>query len=196
MGYFSRGEFLDLEYYCFNLMQPHGLLLIFRSRASAASLFQSYAVARTASFCIFLSLRLPKCFNLMQSHGLRPELRQAVEQTIQVSILCSRTDCVGKDTQRLHFVYDAALCILPFFGCCNYGTLLISHWWLPPFCYVCWCEASSNFMVTYASHYFFICTNYLIFCIYNQPCIVFIYTLYIIQRNIVFTIFLCIMYNV
>ena len=33
----------------FNLMQPHGLLLIFRSRASAASLFQSYAVTQTAS---------------------------------------------------------------------------------------------------------------------------------------------------
>ena len=92
MGYFSRGEFLDLEYYCFNLMQPHGLLLIFRSRASAASLFQSYAVARTATLenCVklcaydvsilcshmgyfsrgeFLDLEY-YCFNLMQPHGL------------------------------------------------------------------------------------------------------------------------------
>ena len=37
-------------------------------------------------------------------------------------------------------------------------------------------------MVTYASHYFFICTNYLTFHICNQPCIVFIYTLYIILQ--------------
>ena len=65
------------------------------------------------------------------------------------------------------------------FRYCNYSALLIFHWHLPPFCYACWCEASSNFMVTYASHYFFICTNYLTFCICNQPCIAFIYFLFI-----------------
>ena len=44
---------------------------------------------------------------------------------------------------------------LAVFGCCNYSVLLILHWYLPPFCYVCWCEARKNFMLAYDSHHFF-----------------------------------------
>ena len=37
----------------------------------------------------------------------------------------------------------------------NYGVLLTRHCYLPPFCYVYWCEASWDFMFACGSHYFF-----------------------------------------
>lgn len=60
-----------------------------------------------------------------------------------------------------------------------FAVSLISHWSLPPFCHVCWCEVRENFMFACGSHRFFICTNYLTIHICNQPCIAFIYFLFI-----------------
>ena len=35
-----------------------------------------------------------------------------------------------------------------------FAVSLISHWSLPPFFHVCWCEARGNFMVACGSHHF------------------------------------------
>ena len=34
--------------------------------------------------------------------------------SIEISILCSHTGCDSNNAQRLHFVYNIALCALPF----------------------------------------------------------------------------------
>ena len=53
-------------------------------------------------------------FNLMQSYRLRQYRRRSFGVRPWISILCSHTDCDSNNAQRLHFVYNIALCALPF----------------------------------------------------------------------------------
>jgi hypothetical protein len=97
---------------CFNLMQSRRLLLCVEKMFGRDFLFQSFAVTQTASMPFARMCKRYIAFILMQPYGLRLAEKQI--PLVVISILCSHTDCFGNDTQRLHFVHDVALRILPF----------------------------------------------------------------------------------
>ena len=79
------------DVHSFNLMQSHGLLLHSFCFVHFSSRFQSYAVTRAAT-----------------------DLKRVISTAHHISILCSHTGCDSNNTQRLHFVYNIALCVLLF----------------------------------------------------------------------------------
>ena len=68
---------------------------------------------------------------------------------------------------------------LAVFRCCNYSVLLIFHWLLPPFPVLADAKPLEILCLLAVRTTFFVCTNYLTVVYCNQPCIVFIYILYI-----------------
>ena len=84
----------------FNLMQLHGLLL--SAECCAGAIYFNLMQPTWATMC-----QKASSFNLMQSHGLR--LLGLDDDMLDVSILCSHTDCDSNNVQRLHFVYNIAL---------------------------------------------------------------------------------------
>ena len=73
--------------------------------------FQPYT-AHTG--CVYMGGSDAVWFNLMQSRRLLRQSRWWRHAACHISILCSHTDCDSNNAQRLHFVYNIALCALPF----------------------------------------------------------------------------------
>lgn len=118
-------------------------------------------------------------FNLMQSRRLLRQSRWWRHAACHISILCSHTDCDSNNAQRLHFVYNIALCALPF--------LMLYLWYFANISLVITSillcllvRSSQRFYACLRFALFFICTNYLTIACCNQSCMAFIYTLYII----------------
>ena len=76
--------------------------------------FQPYAVIQTATE---KEERTAAAGTGFQSYAVIQTATQAAGAAVcraDISILCSHTDCDSNNAQRLHFVYNMALCALPF----------------------------------------------------------------------------------
>ena len=93
----SRAGYVDAD--CLNFL--HILVSIFRSHADC--FFASRKCSEGTSY-----------FNLSQSRRLLLQAQAERRARGAISIFRSYADCFSKSIQRLHFVYNIALCVLPF----------------------------------------------------------------------------------
>ena len=92
---------------------PLSVEVLLHAAARAATFFNCTATWAVYSVGLLLFVTLTfQSYAVIQT-ATRPAVKSAIPA---VSILCSRTDCSGKDTQQLHFLHNIALCILLFFG--------------------------------------------------------------------------------